>query len=101
SLRAPFGLLTRPGDDNPERLKVSGVLTPEGLPAGDVGDRWGSLEGVLDYDFGAFALLLFAPPAAPEAAARPAARTTLRGGPGALSVATYNVQNLDPRVEAR
>lgn len=89
------GVVIRPGDANPERLILSGQLTPDPPPA-SVGDRFvAPVVGVLDYSFGNFKLLVEGwPRVEPRAATRP--EPPLRGTDSALSVASYNVLNLDP-----
>ena len=95
SVRTPRGgVIVRPTDFNPERLVLDDLIT-SGLPVVNVGDTYvGSVVGVLDYNFGNFALELTSMPTvasggiAPETAAVP--------GAGELTVATFNVENLDP-----
>ena len=93
---AAGGVLLRPGDANPERLTVDTHRLGE-APSAAVGDRFeGQLTGILDYRFGAFRLVATRP--LPELARRPrpVAATGLNGGKASLTIATYNVENLDP-----
>ena len=92
------GIVVRANDFNPERnilddeiLKLSGQNTP----SANVGDHFsGPVVGVLDYSFGNFKLQLTQPTTAVsgglarEVAAPPSAAE--------LSIATFNVENLDP-----
>jgi len=90
------GVLLRPGDANPERLIIDSYRLG-GAPRAAVGDRFeGSLTGILDYRFGAYRLV--ATQALPELDKRPGAiaHSALTGGKGSLTIATYNVENLDP-----
>jgi predicted extracellular nuclease len=87
------GVVIRPTDFNPERIILDDALAP--VPVVDVGDHLpGGIDGVLDYSFANFKLLVTASP------------TAVSGGlvrevtdvPGAteISLATFNVENLDP-----
>jgi len=88
-------LVARPNDFNPERLFVDDVIVKD-EPKVSVGDRFdGRVTGVLDYSYGNFKLFNTQPfPAVipanltEETASLPPA--------GALSVATMNMENLDP-----
>ena len=88
-------LVVRPDDSNPERLIIDDALVKD-EPKVNLGDRFdGAIIGVLDYSYGNFKLLNThpLPPVIPgsltEESAAPAAA-------GQLSVATMNVENLDP-----
>ncbi|MGB5296229.1 MAG: endonuclease/exonuclease/phosphatase family protein, partial [Thermoanaerobaculia bacterium] len=62
-----------------------------------VGDRFaGQLTGILDYRFGAFRLVATRPLPELVRRPRPVAATGLKGGKASLTIATYNVENLDP-----
>lgn len=104
SARTPTGgVLLRPGDANPERIIADDRLTGP-APSVAVGHRFGDrLRGVVDYGFGNFKLLVTEwPPRAPTASAERGvgeATGTSADEPepaGILSIATYNVLNLDP-----
>jgi predicted extracellular nuclease len=87
------GLVIGPDDFNPERVILDDVLRP--TPNADVGDGFDApAVGVLDYSFGNFKLLVTdALARVPGGLGR---ETTTAAGPGELSVATFNVENLDP-----
>ena len=87
------GVVVRPADFNPERLHLDDQLAP--TPLVDVGDRFpGALVGVLDYSFGNFKLY---PTSTPTAVAGGLAReATTAAGANQASIATFNVENLDP-----
>ena len=87
------GVVISPDDFNPERIQLDDVLAD--TPDMHVGDRIpGATVGVLSYDFGNFELLpLAAPVAVPGGLAR---ETTQAPSEDELSVATFNVENLDP-----
>ena len=87
------GVVISPDDFNPERIQLDDVLAP--TPTVNVGDRLpGATVGVLSYDFGNFELL----PTAPRTAVSSGLQREITQAPGKdeLSVATFNVENLDP-----
>lgn len=94
------GLLLRPGDDNPERLFVSGRLIGK-LPRVGVGQRLaGPVVGVVAYENSRFQVLAtqeFAALAGKAAVAERSAWTSL---PDHLRIATFNVENLSGRDQA-
>jgi predicted extracellular nuclease len=83
-------------DPNTERVILSrgtGMVTP---PDAAVGQKLpGDVDGVLDYSFGAYKMLL-TKEATVEGAA-PERETTRAANDGELAVATFNVENLDPK----
>ncbi|MDL4819205.1 endonuclease/exonuclease/phosphatase [Actinomadura opuntiae] len=87
------GILLRDGDANPERIVLDDALAP--LPGMNVGDRLpGANDGVLDYSYGDFTLLLTAAPrraggGLPQEVARPQK-------PGELAVGTAGLAGLSP-----
>ncbi|MBM3481584.1 MAG: hypothetical protein FJX69_20640, partial [Alphaproteobacteria bacterium] len=93
-LRSARGaMVAGPGGGPAGRLVADDALIRSAaMPRARVGDRLGDLEGVVDYAFATWRLLLTAPPAfepgglAPEVAAP--------GRPGEVSIAAFNVQNL-------
>jgi predicted extracellular nuclease len=87
------GIVARPHDFNPERIILDDSLAK--TPAVRVGDHFaGPVTGVLDYSFGDYKLEVTAPPTAVDDG--PGRETTRAAGPGELSVATFNVENLAP-----
>jgi predicted extracellular nuclease len=93
-LRTPRGgILLRQDDYNPERIIIDSQLTF--LPNFNVGDTFDQpLVGVLDYSFGNFKLSLTQTPLSQSG------HLEKETAPGPksdeLSIATFNVQNLDP-----
>jgi predicted extracellular nuclease len=87
------GVVITPTDFNPERIQFDDVLAD--TPDVNVGDRFpGATVGVLSYDFGNFELL---PRTAAVAVSGGLQReTTSMPRHNELSVATFNVENLDP-----
>lgn len=91
------GLVLRPGDDNPERIVVSGRLTGR-LPEVKVGDQLtGELPGIVDFAFGTFRLLATATGLAVNAATPQHESTALTATADFLTVATFNVENLSAK----
>lgn len=87
------GIVARQDDFNPERIILDDTLAR--TPRVNVGDHFaGAVTGVLDYSFGDYKLEVTASPVA--VADGPARETTRAAGPGELSVATFNVENLAP-----
>jgi len=87
------GIVIRVNDFNPERLILQTVRGT--LPAVDTGDRFpGAVVGALDYNFGNYKLRPAASPTVvPGGLQREVAAAA---GTDQLSVATFNVENLDP-----
>ncbi|GLZ80214.1 endonuclease [Actinorhabdospora filicis] len=89
------GIMVKAGDFNPERVILDDALLAGSTPAVNVGDHFsGPAVGVLDYDFGGFRLELTS--ALTRVAGTLAPETTTAAGAGEVSVATFNVENLDP-----
>jgi predicted extracellular nuclease/2',3'-cyclic-nucleotide 2'-phosphodiesterase (5'-nucleotidase family) len=87
-----------PDDFNPEKVQIdftNGLDVDVETPQVDVGALLGDVTGVIDYDFGNFQILpteaVTVTPSASEAET-----TALTGGEDQLTVASYNVLNLDP-----
>lgn len=87
------GILLRDGDANPERIVLDDALAP--LPAMNVGDRLpGADDGVLDYSYGDFTLLLTAVPRRADGGLPQEAASPQR--PGELAVGTAGLADLGP-----
>jgi hypothetical protein len=90
---APLGDY-RTGDFNPERLQLDDAIVAGSTPAANVGDHFsGPAVGILDYDFGNFELNLTS--ALTTVSGGLARESTVPQGPKEVSIATYNVENLD------
>ncbi|TDD21951.1 nuclease [Kribbella turkmenica] len=87
------GIVLQKADSNPERVLLDDLLAP--IPDAKTGDRLaGVVAGVLDYSFGNFKFL---PTQAPTVVDGGVTReVTRRSSPLQVSVATFNVENLDP-----
>jgi predicted extracellular nuclease/Ca2+-binding RTX toxin-like protein len=91
-----------PDDFNPERIQIdedTGVFD-FAFPAVNVGDTLGDVNGVIGYNFGNFEII---PTVDFTAAIVPAGlepeTTAIAGTDSRLTIATYNVLNLDPKIE--
>jgi predicted extracellular nuclease len=90
------GILLRQTDANPERVLLDDTVLAGSVPSGiNVGDHFSAAAvGVLDYSFGNFKLNLTS--ALSRVNGNLAKETTSPAGQGQVSVATFNVENLDP-----
>ena len=87
------GILLQKTDSNPERVLLDDVLTP--IPDAKTGDKLaGVVTGVLDYSFGNFKFLPTVTPTVIDGGVK--RETTKASSPLQVSVATFNVENLDP-----
>ncbi|MFY9470136.1 MAG: hypothetical protein WAP37_08490, partial [Solirubrobacterales bacterium] len=87
------GIIVGAGDFNPERIIIDDALTA--TPVVNTGDGFtGPSIGVLSYSFGNFKLNVTSPLAGVDRGLVPETAEAAR--PGALAVATFNVENLDP-----
>ncbi len=85
-----------PDDFNPERVQIdadSGILPGFDLPEANTGDSLGDVTGVVGYSFGNFEIYPTQEFSVTTANLTPEV-TTIQGGE--LTIATYNVLNLDP-----
>ncbi|HEY1179913.1 MAG TPA: endonuclease/exonuclease/phosphatase family protein, partial [Phytomonospora sp.] len=90
------GIAIRSTDFNPERVVLDDAVLAGSTPAGvNVGDHFsGPAVGVLDYAFGNFKLELTSAITRVSGGLTP--ETTAAAGAGELSIAAFNVENLDP-----
>lgn len=87
------GIVLQKADSNPERVLLDDVLTP--IPTAKTGDKLaGVVAGVLDYSFGNFKFLPTQTPTVVDGGVQ--RETTKASSPLQVSVATFNVENLDP-----
>ncbi|NKC32885.1 M10 family metallopeptidase C-terminal domain-containing protein [Falsiroseomonas selenitidurans] len=89
------------GDFNPERIQIDDDtgLFNQATPEADVGDRLTDVTGVVSYNFGNYEVLPTQAYGVAEDAGLARETTALVGVGEKLSIATYNVLNLDPKVE--
>lgn len=95
---AAGGLYVGPGDFNPERIQIDDTLVAD-EPAVNVGDRFEApITGVVSYSFGNYEVLnTTALPSVTPGGNGPET-TALVGTADQLTVATFNVENLNPQV---
>jgi uncharacterized protein len=87
------GILLQKTDGNPERILLDDVLTS--IPDAKTADKLaGVVTGVLDYSFGNFKLLPTQTPTVIDGGVQ--RETTKASSALQVSVATFNVENLDP-----
>lgn len=82
-------------DFNPERIQIDDGIAGGATAGIEVGDSVGDIVGVLTYDFENFELDTLAPLSISLGNLQPET-TRLTGAPNALTIATFNVENLDP-----
>ena len=90
------GIRVQPGDFNPERIIIDDALVSNS-PQVNVGDTFNNtITGVIDYSFSNFKLLNTAPLPTVTSGGLTPETTALTGTQDQLTVATFNVENLDP-----
>jgi uncharacterized protein len=88
------GIVLLPTDPNPERIILDDSIGTF-VPAADTGDTYaGPTVGVVDYDFNNFHLVATQSPTLVSGGIQ--REVAQAGGQDELSVATFNVENLDP-----
>lgn len=90
------GIAVSAADFNPERVQLDNLLASQVFPTVDVGAQLADVTGVMDYAFGNFELRALAAPQVDQASTLQREVTTLVAAPDQLTVATFNVENLDP-----
>ncbi|WP_375401989.1 Calx-beta domain-containing protein [uncultured Sphingomonas sp.] len=85
------------GDFNPEKLQIDNDADVFAgfTPAYTIGDQLSSVTGVLNYAFDNYELVVTAPVTVTRDATLERETTALRGDGNRLSIATYNLENLD------
>ena len=93
------GITISKTDFNPERIQIDDdLLGSNRSPNANVGDRITSVVGVLDYNFNNYELLATTPFSVKAGTLKPEV-TSLIGTTNQLTIATFNVENLDPKKE--
>jgi len=97
-INARGGITISQGDFNPEKIQIQGNSTIfNGFnPDYSVGDRLGNVQGVVNYAAGVYEVLVTRGVTRTQDVTLDREVTTLRGDADHLSLATYNVENLDP-----
>lgn len=80
---------------NPERIEFDGGIDETFIPAVNAGARMGAATGVIGYSFGNYEVVLTEAVTATDVTITPET-TDLVGANDQLTIATYNVLNLDP-----
>jgi Ca2+-binding RTX toxin-like protein len=89
------GIFIQPNDFNPERIIIDDAIITN-APQVNVADRFnGAIAGVIDYSFGNFKLLNTQPLSVTPGGLLKEA-TNLTGSTNQLTLASFNVENLDP-----
>lgn len=98
-LNARGGLTLRETEDgidyNPERMQIDDGMPGVSMPDIQVGDRLGTLTGVLSYAFGNYELLPLHTPQVESGSLMPE-QARFAGNGQRLTIGSYNVENLDP-----
>jgi predicted extracellular nuclease len=89
-----------PDDFNPERIQIQldSTFLPGFSPSANVGDFLGDVTGVVDYNFGNFEVKATEVFTVTPGGLQPET-TSLEKTTNQLTVASFNVENLDPKVE--
>jgi uncharacterized protein len=91
------GSLISASDFNPERIQIDDLINGTTvLPAVDVGAQLSDIVGVVSYDFNNYEVLVPTAPTVTQPSTLQKEVTNLTGGAGQLTIATFNVENLDP-----
>ncbi|MBD1824126.1 choice-of-anchor I family protein [Cyanobacteria bacterium FACHB-DQ100] len=96
SQTARGGSLINPTDFNPERIQIDDNLFTGGMPEVNVGAQLGTIVGVVNYNFNNYEVLPSTAPTVVTPSSLTKEVTSLVGDPNRLTVATFNVENLDP-----
>ena len=94
-MNSGLGITARERDLNPERIQIDSRLLADPMPPVNTGDYLGDVTGVMSYSYGNFEVLAEAIPSVTPSGLKPEA-TFLTGDETHLTIASYNVQNLDP-----
>ncbi|MEE3715131.1 esterase-like activity of phytase family protein [Tumidithrix elongata RA019] len=96
SLTSKGGSLITSSDFNPERIQIDDLNNSLVLPDVNVGAQLSSVTGVVNYDFNNYEVLVSTAPAVMQPSTLQKEVTNLTSSATQLTVATFNVENLDP-----
>ena len=96
SQNARGGLTIEPDDFNPERIQIDDMDRVLEFPQVTTGDRLSDITGVVNYDFGNFEILVSTAPTVITPSNLARETTTLVADSREITIAGYNVENLDP-----
>jgi predicted extracellular nuclease/2',3'-cyclic-nucleotide 2'-phosphodiesterase (5'-nucleotidase family)/Ca2+-binding RTX toxin-like protein len=90
------GSLITSSDFNPERIQIDDLNNSLVLPDVNVGAQLSSVTGVVSYDFNNYEVLVSTAPTVVQPSTLQKEVTNLTSSATQLTVATFNVENLDP-----
>ncbi|MEH2090857.1 choice-of-anchor I family protein [Nostoc sp.] len=90
------GSLISASDFNPERIQIDDLNNSLVLPEVNVGTQLSNIVGVVDYSFNNYEVLVSAAPTVVQNSNIQKEVTNLTPSTNQLTIATYNVENLDP-----
>lgn len=90
------GSLITATDFNPERIQIDDLNNSLVLPTVNVGAKLSTITGVVSYDFNNYEVLVTSAPTVVQASPLQKEVTALTSSATQLTVATFNVENLDP-----
>jgi uncharacterized protein len=92
------GITISDGDYNPEKIQIDddSAIFSGFTPGYSIGDQLSSVTGVLNYSFNYYEVLVTEAVTVTKDVTLEREATTLGGDANNLSIATYNVENLDP-----
>jgi VCBS repeat-containing protein len=92
------GITISAGDLNPERIQIDATtaLFAGYAPDHSQGDRLSSVTGIMSYSFSSYEVLVTQAVTVVSDVTTPRETTTLSGDRDHLTIASYNVENLDP-----
>ncbi|MEH1918678.1 choice-of-anchor I family protein [Nostoc sp.] len=90
------GSLISASDFNPERIQIDDLNNALALPKVNVGTQLSNIVGVVDYSFNNYEVLVSAAPTVVQNSNIQKEVTNLTSTTDKLTIATYNVENLDP-----
>ncbi|MBD2038543.1 choice-of-anchor I family protein [Leptolyngbya sp. FACHB-321] len=96
SRTARGGSLITANDFNPERIQIDDLDNALVLPEVNVGAQLSTIAGVVNYDFSNYEVLVTTAPTVVQASPLQKEVTNLVGSATDLTVAAFNVENLDP-----
>lgn len=92
------GITIGAGDFNPEKIQIDELSTsaPGTIPVLSIGDRLADVTGVVNYAFNFYEVLVSTPVTVTSDVTLSEETTALVGDATHLTIATYNLENLDP-----
>jgi predicted extracellular nuclease len=91
--------LLRQDDANPQRIQIDDLQAATDFPDVSVGAVFGNITGIVSYDFQNYEVLASTAPTVATPSSLAPETTAITRDARQLTVASYNVENLDPEVE--